>query len=130
MPITSRASIVAVIKGYIDELVSNGIPGMGREDVIESVNEAVEGAWVDLVQAGSTTEYDVHDLVNTCSTCAAIIEYAEDIAWIEDDYGLWHGLTYGVLASIAYFSLKNCFNQLLEDRGVDINKDYPFEEAA
>lgn len=119
--------IINTITEAIEDIIDRFDADADREDVIEALDEATEAAWAQLVKWGPICEYDVDDLVETAEACAAIIKYAESSAWVEDDHGLWEGLTYGVLASIAYFSLRNCFYQALADAGYDTNNDYPFE---
>ena len=97
-----------------------------REEVIERLDEETDATWGELVKDGFIDQYTVSDLTETAADCASIIEFAEERAWVETDSGLWQGLTYGVLASIAYNSLRNCFYQLLKDRGHDTNDQYPF----
>lgn len=60
-----------------------------------------------------------------------IIQVAKADAWVEDDHGLWDGLTYGVVPSMAYFSLRNLLYQAMKEAGHDSNEDRPFatEEA-
>ncbi len=82
-----------------------------------------------LVKQGRIDQYTVDDLVETAADCAAIIQLAEQDAWVEDDHGLWDGLTYGVLASIAYFSLRNLLYQAMKDAGHDSNEDHPFSKG-
>jgi hypothetical protein len=65
-------------------------------------------------------------MVQTAGPCAEIIRVAEADAWVEDDRGLWEGLTYGVLACIAYYSLRNLLYQALTEAGHDSNDDLPF----
>ena len=67
--------------------------------------------------------------METAGDCAAIIKLAEQEAWVEDDYGLWDGLSYGILASIAYFSLRNLLYQAMKDAGHDSNEDRPFSKV-
>ena len=99
-----------------------------REYVIDRMDEECDAVFGQLVMQGPIDKYTVDDLVNTCSNCAAIIRFAEEVAWVEDDYGLWGGLKYGILASIAFFSLQNCFYQLLKNMGHDTNDEFPFAE--
>lgn len=116
----------------LDDIINDCDADTDREDLIERLDEACDTTFGELVKYGRIDQYDVHDLVETAADCAEIIKFAEAEAWVEDDHGLWDGLTHGVLASIAFFSLRNCYYQLLEDRGIDSNDDLPFaakEEA-
>lgn len=119
-----RKAIIAtrddIISDFRDE------PDTDREDVIERLDEECDALFGQLVQHGRIAEYDVDDLVSTAADCAAIIQVAKEDAWVEDDHGLWEGLTFGVLASIAYFSLRNLLYQSLADAGHDTNDDMPF----
>jgi hypothetical protein len=119
--------IAKAIEACIAELIDECNAETDREEIIENLDQACDDLWGNLVRGGMITEYMVDDLVATATECAAIIEYAEEHAWVEDDHGLWEGLTYGVLASIAYFSLRNCLYQALADMGYDTNEDFPFE---
>jgi len=97
-----------------------------RETLIERIDEECDSLFGRLVKHGRIDQYDVDDLVNTAGECAAIIKCAESCAWVEDDNGLWDGLTYGVLASIAYFSLRNCLTEACKsEHEVDVNDDQP-----
>ena len=126
--ILTDVCIANTIDGYIDSMVEEFDANTDREMVIERLDEVCDDAWGGLVKQGLIHEYEVSDLVETSASCATIIEFAERMAWVEDDHGLWDALTYGVLASIAYFSLRNCFYQALSDKGIDSNDDFPFAE--
>ncbi len=97
-----------------------------RDDLIEAIDEHCDSLWGSLVRHGLIDQYDVDDLVATAHQCATIIRVAKDDSWVEDDHGLWEGLTYGVLASIAYFSLRNLLHEYLERDGIDVNQEMPF----
>jgi hypothetical protein len=58
-----------------------------------------------------------------------ILKAAELDAWVEDDEGLWQGLTFGVLPAMAYYSLRNLLYQAMKDAGHDSNDDRPFAQA-
>ena len=103
-----------------------GEPETDRETLLERMDEETDALFGQLVQHGRIDQYDVEDLVRTAQPCATIIAVGEQDAWVEDDTGLWEGLTYGVLASIAYFALRNLLYEALKDRGHDSNEDYPF----
>jgi hypothetical protein len=126
----TQENIAAIITDGLAELIDECNAETDREEVIEALDEACDSLWGALVQCGMITDYGVEDLVATAGDCAAIVQYAEEHAWVEDDHGLWEGLTYGVLASIAYFSLRNCLYQALADMGHDTNDEFPFEEKA
>ena len=101
-------------------------PETDRETLIERMDEECDSLFGRLVKQGRIDQYTVDDLVETAGDCAAIIKLAEKDAWVEDDYGLWDGLSYGILASIAYFSLRNLLYQAMKDAGHDSNEDRPF----
>jgi hypothetical protein len=125
--IITQENIAAIITAGLAELIDEVDADTGREDVIETLDETCDSLWGALVRGGMITDYGVYELVETAGDCAAIIKYAEEHAWVEDDHGLWEGLTYGVLASIAYFSFRNCLYQALADMGHDTNEEFPFE---
>src|SRR5216684_4004353 len=104
-------------------------PETDRETLIERMDEECDSLFGRLVKQGRIDQYTVDDLVETASDCAAIIKLAEQEAWVEDDYGLWDGLSYGILASIAYFSLRNLLYQAMKDAGHDSNEDRPFSKV-
>lgn len=120
-------NIEAQITVHLDEIVENCSEETDREELIELLDEATDDIWGNLVQYGRIDEYTVDDLIATASDCAEIVMFAKEHSWVEDDHGLWEGLNYGALASIAYFSLRNCLYSLLEKRGIDSNNDHPFE---
>src|SRR5712692_3920894 len=113
-------TVAEIIGDYQDD------PETDRETLIERMDEECDALFGRLVKQGRIDQYTVDDLVETASDCAAIIKLAEQDAWVEDDYGLWDGLTYGILASIAYFSLRNLLYQAMKDAGHDSNEDRPF----
>ncbi len=115
-----KDAVASIIEDYKDE------PDTDRETVMDRVFKETDSAFGNLVQHGPISEYDVDDLIRTAQPCGAILQVAQEDAWIEDDAGLWKGLTYGVLASIAFFSLEHLIFQALEDAGHDTNEDYPF----
>ena len=118
-----RAAVKAVVDDVIDDFRNSQID---RETVIERLDEETDTLFGQLVRHGRIDQYDVDDLVATAQSCASVIKVAEADAWVEDDYGLWDGLKYGVLASVAYFSLRNLLYQGLKDEGHDTNDDHPF----
>ncbi len=113
-------TVAEIIGDYQDD------PETDRETLIERMDEECDALFGRLVKQGRIDQYTVEDLVETAGDCAAIIKLAEQDAWVEDDHGLWDGLTYGILASIAYFSLRNLLYQAMKDAGHDSNEDRPF----
>src|SRR5437667_12653302 len=104
-PLKVRAQIEETIAEIIGDYRDN--PETDRETLIERMDEECDTLFGRLVKQGRIDQYTLDDLVETAADCAAIIKLAEQDAWVEDDHGLRDGLTYGVLASIAYFSLRN-----------------------
>mgnify|MGYP001597742562 CR=1 FL=1 len=130
MPLTSDEVISRVndtAKSIIDDIGSD--VDTDRETLIERLDEENDTLFGNLVRSGRIDQYDVDDLVSTAGDCAAVIHAAEQNAWVEGDNGLWEGLTYGVLASIAFFSLRNLLYQAMKDLGIDSNDDMPFAKA-
>lgn len=119
-----KEAIDAVVQDIIEDFESK--PDTDREELIERMDEECDTMFGQLVQHGLISDYDEDDLVRTAQPCAAIIQYAKKHAWVEDDRGLWEGLTYGIAASIAFFSLRNCLYKALADAGHDSNEEYPF----
>ena len=119
-----RDSVQATCTDIIGDY--KGEPETDRETLLERMDEETDALFGQLVQHGRIDQYDVQDLVRTAQPCATIIEVGERDAWVEDDAGLWDGLTYGVAASIAYFTLRNLLYEALKDRGHDSNDDRPF----
>jgi hypothetical protein len=113
-------AVASIIEQYQDQ------PDTDREAVIERLDEGCDSLWGHLVCWGLIAEWDVDTLARHADECAAIIKTAADDAWVEDDDGLWDGLTYGVLAAVAYYSLRNLLYQALTDAGHDTNEDQPF----
>lgn len=122
----NKSEIRDTINNALDDIVADCGPETDREELIERLEDATDDAFNELVKYGAVVQYDLDDMVDTCAECADIIRFAEKHAWVEDDNGLWEGLTYGILACIAYFSLRNCFYKMLSDRGIDSNEDLPF----
>jgi len=125
-PLKVRAEIDSTVGEIIEEYRED--PETDRETLIERMDEECDSLFGRLVKQGRIEEYSVDDLVETAGDCAAIIKLAEQDAWVEDDHGLWDGLTYGILASIAYFSLRNLLYQAMKDAGHDSNEDRPFSK--
>jgi hypothetical protein len=113
-------TVLEIIEAFQNE------PDTDRETVIERLDEECDTLWGQLVRRGRIADYDVDDLISTAQPCGVVLQVAKADAWIEDDPGLWEGLTFGVLASIAYFSLRNLLYQKMADEGHDTNDDYPF----
>jgi hypothetical protein len=126
-PAEVRAKVEETITDIIDDY--KDAPETDRETFIERMDEECDTLFGQLVKQGRIDQYTVDDLVETAADCAAIIQLAEQDAWVEDDHGLWDGLTYGVLASIAYFSLRNLLYQAMKDAGHDSNEDHPFSKG-
>jgi hypothetical protein len=132
MKTTTKATIKRAVKSTVRSIIDdyNREPETDRETLIERINEECDSLFGELVQHGRIDQYESDDLVETAQPCAEIIAYANEVAWVEDDYGLWEGLKYGVLASIAYFSLRNILYQAMKDAGHDSNEDFPFAKRA
>ncbi len=122
------ARLEDLIEEGIDVVVAQCDKDTDREQLIEIIDDQYEDLFSEVVKCQRLDTYTLDDMLDTCQICGEIIKFAEDRAWVEDDTGLWEGLLYGVLASVAYFSLRNCFVQLMSDRGIDVNDDFPFED--
>jgi hypothetical protein len=124
----SMADVHKAVAATVDEVIGEykDQPDAGRETLIERLDEECDTLWGQLVYQGRIDQWDADTLANHAGECAAIIQAAKRDAWVEDDEGLWQGLTYGVVASIAYFSLRNLLYQALVVAGVDSNNDLPF----
>jgi len=88
------------------------------DDLHDMVFSQVDSAWSNLVFGGMIHDWNASDLVRAAGACATIIQVAEEDAWVADDGGLWEGLTYGVVGSIAFFSLENCVVEKLRSLGM------------
>lgn len=103
---------------------------LDREDIYDRVFEWTDSAWGNWIRYGRIDEYDVADLVATAPGCCRILELATERNCVADDSGLWDGLTYGVLAAIAFHSLEQLIRDLLcaiaQEAGVDLDDDEPF----
>jgi len=97
-----------------------------RDTVQDELFTAVDDLFGREVQHGRIDQYGVSDMVATAADCAVIIALAEEDSWVADDSGLWDGMTYGVLAAIAFHSLANLFHSGLDALGFDTNDDFPF----
>ena len=123
---TTTTDIRAAISETVQDIIDDAEPDNDREWLIERMDEECDALFGRLVRHGRIDQYDVDDLLEAIGPCAAIISLAKQEAWVEDDSGLWEGLTYGVVPSIAYFSLRNLLYQALADAGHDSNDDLPF----
>ena len=124
---TVRTMITTVIEDIIRDYSNQ--PETDRETLIDRLDEENDTLFGALVRTQLVSTYTVHDLVATVQPCDVIIQVATEDAWIEDDRGLWEGLTYGILATVAFFSLRNCLYEGLKRRGIDTNTDRPFAAA-
>ncbi len=127
-PADVRAKIQETVTEIIDDFKDE--PETDRETLIERMDEDCDTLFGRLVKQGRIDQYDVDDLIKTAASCASILKVAQEDAWVEDDRGLWDGLTYGVLASIAYFSLRNLLYQAMTNAGHDSNEDHPFRKGS
>jgi hypothetical protein len=123
----TQAAVRRSVRSFVRETKQEFDADTNRETLMEWIDENCDSIWGNLVKMGRIDQYDVDDLVETASECATIIKTAKDDAWVEDDRGLWEGLTYGLVASIAYFSLRNLLYQGLKNAGIDSNNDYPLK---
>lgn len=65
--------------------------------------------------------YTLDDMLDTADMCSAILKHAERQGCIENDTGLWDQVTpYGVIASVAFFSLQLCVLDKLQTLGVGL----------
>ena len=123
------ARLEEFIEASIDTVVAQCDKTTNREQLIDLIDYEVDELFTERSNRTKRLDlYNLDDMLDTSQLCGEIIKFAEDRAWVEDDEGLWQGLVYGVLASVAYFSLRNCFVQLMQDRGIDVNDDFPFED--
>lgn len=120
-------NLMQTINIRLDEIVDDCHAKIDSVELIEMLDDACDCVFVDYVDCVPIAEYNLDMLIDTSEACSEIIKYAEEVAWVEDDSGLWEGMTYGVLAAIAFGSLRNCFYQLMKDRGFDSNEDLPFK---
>ena len=118
------------INESLDEIIDQCDAATDRDTLIEVLDQACDEFFGDYVRCGQINEYTLDDMVETCDSCAEIIRYAHEVAWVETDSGLWEGMVYGVLAAVAFGSLRNCFYQLMVDRGYDSNNELPFESKS
>jgi hypothetical protein len=118
-----REEVASTISEMLDDLDAD----TDRNTLIERMDEECDGLWGNLVKHGRIDQYDVDDLIETAAPCALVLKVASEDAWVENDHGLWEGLTYGVLASIAYFSLRNLLYEACKAEGVDSNEELPLE---
>ncbi len=91
-----------------------------REEPHDAIFQAVDSGWVTLgFPAGLITEWPVNPSVKIITLLGRVLEYCEQEAWLEDDSGLWEGLTgSAVLASQAFFSLENVLWEKLRKMNV------------
>lgn len=119
-----REAVAECAKDMLDDLDFD----TDRETMIERMDEECDSLFGRVVYQGPIAQWSADTLADCAGDCVAIIKAAEKYAWVEDDSGLWDGLTYGVLGSIAYFSLRNLIYQACKDIGVDSNADEPLKE--
>jgi hypothetical protein len=123
------ARLADFIEASIDTIVAQCDTSTNREQLIDIIDYECDELFTERTnRTKNLALYNLDDLLDTSQVCGYIIKFAEERAWVEDDDGLWDGLVYGVLASVAYFSLRNCIVQLMQDRGIDVNDDFPFED--
>lgn len=115
---------------------------MNKQDVIEAIDEAIEDEkkaieeseypleeaieiadtlFCQLVKEKRIGEYTLHDMMDTMNATAAILRAAKEEGLVADDPGLWESTPpYGVVASIAFFSLENLVYNRLRELGYDL----------
>ena len=96
-----------------------------RDSVLERCDEEADVLWCQLSQGGMIQDYRLSDMVETLQASEAIIRMAQEKNCVETDTGLWEGVTYGLVASIAYYSLRNLLYQAMREKGVELNDDRP-----
>jgi hypothetical protein len=114
----------------VNDIIGDCDRDTDRETLIERLDEECDSLWGRLVSHGRIDQWDADDLAAHAGECAAILKLAKADAWVEDDAGLWEGLTFGVLPSMAYFSLRNLLYQAMKDAGHDSNDDRPFDKGS
>jgi hypothetical protein len=114
------------IKEFVKEAKQHFDKDADRNSVLEWMDEQCDALWGQLIKQGPIAQYDLDDMIDTAHECGIILKVAQEDAWVEDDSGLWEGLIYGVVASVAYFSLRNLLYNALKNAGYDTNEDRPF----
>jgi hypothetical protein len=118
-----REAVRETVQGVIEDLGSD--PDTDRDTLIERLDEECDTLWGRLVYMGRIDQWGADDLARHASECGVILKTAEVDAWVEDDNGLWQGLTFGILPCMAYYSLRNLLHQAMKDAGHDSNEDRP-----
>jgi hypothetical protein len=126
MPLTQE-EVRDAVQEFVREYKERFDADCNRNDVIDQMSESCDELWGKLVKEGRLDQYRLDDLVETVADCATVITVAEEDAWVEEDSGLWEGITYGVVPCIAYHSLNNLMYNALKRAGIDTNDEEPFK---
>jgi len=117
------------INNSVDDIINNYNADTKRETILDAVFDETDSIFGKLIKQKLVTNYTFDDLIDTATDCTVILKYAKKFAWVENDTELWEGLwerlCFGMIASIAFFSLRNCFYTALENKGYDTNDDFP-----
>ncbi len=93
----------------------------GYEDLHDGIFIQTDEMFCDLVGGVNVKHYDLQTMLDTMQPVATILKVAEEDSWIEDDSGLWEGLPpYGILASVAFWSLEHVLMEKLNERDNDL----------
>ena len=99
-----------------------------RHEIMDNVSTQTDTLWEVLVSNQPTHRYDMRQLLETAPIVTQIIEVGRDWAFLSFDELSKigdHENPCALLANIAYYSLRTCMIQALQDMGIDFNRDYP-----
>ncbi len=106
----TREPIDRTVTRWAREIASRIKDGeITRDEPHDAIFEAVDNGWGELgFPVGRIDQWPVNPGAKVLAKLAKVLDYCERTAWLEDDSGLWEGLSgVAVLASQAFFSLEN-----------------------
>ena len=91
-----------------------------RNKLNSAIYQAVDSGWTELgMPAGRLEHWGFNPETEVLQNLGVILDYCEQEGWIEDDSGLWEGLSgAATMGSQAFFSLRNVLVQKLQDMNV------------
>lgn len=93
---------------------------IARDYPNDAIFEAVDDGWGDLgFTVGAISNWPTNPGADIMRLLGDVLDYCEKEAWLEDDQGLWEGLTgVSIIGSQAFFSLQNVLWQKLRNANV------------
>jgi hypothetical protein len=106
----TRAEIDEIVTRWAQEIAQQIKDGdVCRDQPHDAIFETVDSGWGELgFPVGRIDQWPIAPKPEVLILLGNVLEYCQDVAWIEDDSGLWEGYHgAAVMAAQAFFSLEN-----------------------